>query len=617
MLQIRLIVVLLALSPHLILHAQSENGETAPTTLPVVVELTEPPCLLDENGKPPEGWDATRLARADGLYFSDQRFSVRGLIEKLRETKTKGVAINILVSPFVHFKRVIQVAHALRGAALNLKPITWATTRKPAKKFPLIFAAPLTNMSFRVVDGKLVLDSGIDLKLGKDITATLKKLAEERDEKQKFRVSLSWSSSEDGTFEELVWQLEDADLKGISSKKKYVLLEEALTTKLDKIGGATLAFAPDHRTLCGHVMKAYEVAQKTGAEPTVITNAMTSGNPFFSRRSSNPRWVPQSIERSLSALAALQGDHGGWVTRLDGDISNLGATSLALLSFLGEFHTPEEGKYKETMVSGVRYLLSKQQPNGSMIHEVSGFSLDHVLATLALIELWGQTDDDEHSEAALKALKFLLRCRNKQGAWGKSGAQEKSDLVVTAWVCLVLQSADDCGLDLPEDTKTRVNAWLDSIMNSKTGHVPLGSGASRVTTVKGAADEFIGRHGSSLTSLGLVVKSFCDKNAADDPRVAAGMIKVASAFPGMDPALGLPDLDYLHFGARVINQFDAPYWQGWQVSLNRAVGAYFNRPINGGGKSRNVLEQIDPVELSILSLCLELSYRYALSHKDD
>ncbi len=615
MVRVRLIFVLLVFCSHVGLRAQVSDPEV---NSPLVIELTEPPCVMEADGSPPEGWDAKRIARADGLYFSGQRLTVRGLIEKLRQSKSKGAKFTILVSPFVPFKRVIQVSHALMGASLNLEPTTWATTRKPTKRFPIIFVASQTNMKFSLVDGKLVLEGGADVELGKELMASLKKFIEKQEEEQKTWVNLAWKSPAKGTFEELLWRLNETDLTEKSGKKKYVLLEEALVAKIDKDGVATLAFAPDLKVLCGHVMKAYEVAQKSGAQPTVITNATPSMGRAFSRVSVDPRWVPRSIERTLAALAATQGDHGSWTTKLDGDISNLGATSLALLSFLGEFHTPEEGKYKETVAAGVRYLLSKQQTNGSLIHDVSGFSLDHVLGTFALIELWGQTDDDEHSEAASKALKFLLRCRNKEGVWGRSGAQSKSDLVVTAWVCLVLQSADDCDLDLPEDIKTRANSWVDSITDKKTGHIPLVSEAKRLTTVKGVANDFIGRHDSSLTSLGLVVKNFCGKTMADDPRVSAAVNEVARAFPVIDPALGPPDLDYLHFGARVINQFGGPYWRAWRGSLNSAVDAYFTGPRgNEPRRGRSILEKIDPVELSILSLCLELSYRYALAYKDD
>ncbi len=615
MVRVRLILVLLVFCSHVGLRAQVSDPEV---NSPLVIELTEPPCVLEADGSLPEGWDTKRIARADGLYFSGQRMTVRGLIEKLRQSKTKGAEFTILVSPFVPFKRVIQVSHALMGASLELEPTTWATTRKPTKRFPIIFAASQANLKLRLVDGKLVFEGGADLDLGEELMASLKKFVEKQEKEQKTWVSLTWKSSDEGPFEQLLWRLNEADLTEKSSKKKYVLLEETLVAKMDKDGAATLAFAPDLNVFCGHVMKAYEVAEKAGALPTVITNATPSMGRVFSRVSVGPRWVPRSIERTLAVLASTQGDHGSWTTKLDGDISNLGATSLALLSFLGEFHTPEEGKYKEAVAAGVRYLLSKQQRNGSLAQDVSGFSLDHVLGTFALIELGGQTDDDEHNEAASKALKFLLRCRNKEGVWGRSGPQSKSDLVVTAWVCLVLQSADDCDLDLPEDIKTRANSWVDSIMDEKTGHIPLVSEGKRLTTVKGVANEFIGRHDSSLTSLGLVVKNFCGKTMADDSRVTAAVNEVARALPGIDPALGPPDLDYLHFGARAINQFGGSYWQAWRGNLNSAVDAYFTGSRGEEpGAGRSVIGKIDPVELSILSLSLELSYRYALSHKDD
>jgi hypothetical protein len=594
--------------------AQEKTPEAKAESAPSI-ELTEPRVEPNADGTFADGWNATRLARADGLIYSDQRMTVREFIEAVGADTLNGHPLTIVVSPAIRFKRLQGVAQAVTNAKLGVAEIRWSTADQSQLTFPLVFASnPFNNI--RIENGQVLIGSGVLGEVGEDFVELLADLTKRREEQAKTRVALGLTLVNKKKSTQMDWRLSN---KKIDRKDALVQMKAALVAKKKNEGKATLAFAPDHLIRCGDIQAVFAAAKQAGAEATEITNGSdtASFSKAFGWNTRDPSWLPRAIDNALKALFRSQSPRGGWQTTRNGDIGNIGATSLALLAFLGEFHTPEEGKYKDAVASGLQFLLSKQKQDGSLVGEISGFSFDHVLGTYALIETYGQTGDDAHAEAARSAFRFLMRCRGKQGAWGKSGPSDTPDLVVTAWAATALKSADDCGLDVPEEAWTKLGKWVESLTDAKTAKIKSRQGDKRITTLVGVADEFFGRHHESLRSLALLIRARCDQDIESNKALALGVTGLQTAPPDSESVFGLPDLDYLYFGAMVMNAFGNPAWQPWRHGLNSCVESHFKKV--GGNETREVRRMMnaDATELSLLSLCLQLSYRYAQTHEDD
>ncbi len=88
---------------------------------------------------------------------------------------------------------------------------------------------------------------------------------------------------------------------------------------------------------------------------------------------------------------------------------DIGVTALATLAFLGDGTTPLAGPDRETVARAVRWLSSQQGENGLLGTGVAhDYIYDHAIATWALCEAFGLTQDDTLRPPAQRAVDYLL-----------------------------------------------------------------------------------------------------------------------------------------------------------------------------------------------------------------
>jgi hypothetical protein len=92
----------------------------------------------------------------------------------------------------------------------------------------------------------------------------------------------------------------------------------------------------------------------------------------------------------------------------------------------------------------------------------------HGLCTVALSEVWGQTEkDDEVREVLKAAVKVILNAQNTAGGWRYNPVPAGDDLSVTAMQVVALASARQAGIFVPDDTINRGVRYL-SLCSSPT-----------------------------------------------------------------------------------------------------------------------------------------------------
>ena len=126
----------------------------------------------------------------------------------------------------------------------------------------------------------------------------------------------------------------------------------------------------------------------------------------------------EAIERGLAYLASTQNEDGSWSLTEHGEEvllnSHAAATGLSLLAFQGAGYTHLKHQYADTVSRGLSYLISRQRSNGDLYireNEMSDRNValySHGIASLALCEAFGMTQDPELREPAQQAIGYIV-----------------------------------------------------------------------------------------------------------------------------------------------------------------------------------------------------------------
>jgi len=203
----------------------------------------------------------------------------------------------------------------------------------------------------------------------------------------------------------------------------------------------------------------------------------------------------QAIDKGLQFLIANQRDDGSWAAGENGEHATA-ITSLALMAFMARAEFPGAGPNGAALTRAKDWLLNqaKEAPDGYL----GSTMYEHGMATLALTELWGMTDDRDDHEAFQSAIeaavKVILRSQTSIGGWRYQATPDGGeDTSATATVFVALASARQAGIPVPNETIAKLISYLQIAENPNSGgfvYVPAGaraaSGVSIGSTAGGA-----------------------------------------------------------------------------------------------------------------------------------
>jgi hypothetical protein len=197
------------------------------------------------------------------------------------------------------------------------------------------------------------------------------------------------------------------------------------------------------------------------------------GKPADSSTDAGLRWLKKhqspsgawsATKYNLNCVDGLKCEPG---TDQSGD-EDVAMTGYSVLSFLGmgyDHKTPS--KYRNVVKAGVSYLLSVQKPDGLMGER----NYEHAVATMALIEAYGMSNDTDLREPAQKAVDVIIARQSieKQDdpysglLWDYSKANiSRADLSVDGWMIMSLKSAAGAGLNV-KNSITGVKSALERV----------------------------------------------------------------------------------------------------------------------------------------------------------
>jgi hypothetical protein len=301
------------------------------------------------------------------------------------------------------------------------------------------------------------------------------------------------------------------------------------------------------------------INEATGTNKTILARDPRVRKQIVSREGGTSA-TEAAVARGLAWLAKHQSPNGNWSLHKFHDspgctcenpgsvISDMGATSLALLPFLGAGQTHIDGKYKDHVREGLDYLLDNQIPDGDLSFGARGNTrmYTHGQATIVLCEALMMTGDRRLRNPAQDAVNFIVKSQHSAGGWRYQPGQP-GDTSVVGWQVMALQSAHAAGLIVPSQTLNKANQYLDQAQspNSLYGYMPGGS----FTYV--------------MTAEALLCRFYLGYNQKS-PGVEYGInYLMKNHLPAKPPF----NMYYMYYGTQLMHHYGGQPWKTWNTQM--------------------------------------------------
>jgi hypothetical protein len=273
-----------------------------------------------------------------------------------------------------------------------------------------------------------------------------------------------------------------------------------------------------------------------------------------------------AVERGLDWLAAHQNANGSWslqnfhanckhppCTDAGTVVSDPAATGMALLPFLGAGNTHQAGKHQKTVARALKWLTEQQQPDGTWSAPQDARPMyGHGMASIALCEAYGMTQDPKLRSPAQKALDYIVKSQHAPSGGWRYRPNMPADTSVVGWQVMALKSGEMAGLTVPPQTFEGVKRWLASVEANRPAGGQFGYQAPTPTP--------------AMTAQGLLCLQYLGARR-DDPRMRAGTDYLLQHLP---QAQG--DTSYYWYHAtQVMYHMQGKPWKAWNDKLRDLV----------------------------------------------
>jgi len=279
---------------------------------------------------------------------------------------------------------------------------------------------------------------------------------------------------------------------------------------------------------------------------------------------------------------------------LEGDS---GLTGLAVLAFLGAGYTHEEGQYADQVDHALRWLIRQQAEDGFLGGGATHYArmYCHGMASIALGEAYGMTQDPTLREPLQKAIDYIIERQNpRDGGWrytvGKLG-----DVSMFGWQLMALKSAETAGLEFPNENRRLTINFLVSHSRGPDKGLAAYRRNEKVTP--------------AMTAEALFCKQVLGIKRDNRQSVAA-----VDYLMDHLPKQSEQNLYYWYYGTLAMFQYGGPEWDQWNERVREtlvetqrkdghAEGSWDPRPPWGdyGGRIYSTV---------LSTLCLEVYYRF-------
>ncbi len=307
-----------------------------------------------------------------------------------------------------------------------------------------------------------------------------------------------------------------------------------------------------------------------------------------------------------------------------------GLTSLSLLAFLGagyshlskdEYPDPvvpgKTLKFGEVVKSGLKWLMSKQDPEGCVGGRGTKYMYNHTIAALALSEAYGMSATQLFKGPAQQAIDFIIAAQNPDRAWRYTKQSGDNDSSVTGWAIMALKSAELSELNVPaREAYEKTRKWFDEVTDPTIYYrVGYNGKSSGKVFVPGKNENFV--HHESMTAVAVMCRIFMSKDKKDP--ALGGVNLLVKDLP--EWKTDLIDFYYWYYTSLALFQYDGPdgtYWKKWNEPMKNTIvpnqktqkdgcanGSWTSEEDRWGFEGGRVYA------VAINALTLEVYYRYA------
>jgi hypothetical protein len=229
-------------------------------------------------------------------------------------------------------------------------------------------------------------------------------------------------------------------------------------------------------------------------------------------------------------------------------------TAFGLLPFLaaGITHRPNKEKgtvkdYSKQVEMGLNWLMAKQDKKDG---NLGGGMYSHGLASIALCEAYGLTNDAKLRESAQKAINYIVYAQDdKSGGW-RYAPKQGGDTSVVGWQLMALKSAQMAGLTVPPTTLKNAERWLDGNMsNDKGDYGYIGNPGTNKDSPA-----------SAMTAVGLLCRQYLGWSPRNE-----GLLNGVSRIKKNPP--GVKNVYYYYYATQVMHHMGGEYWEFWNPKM--------------------------------------------------
>ena len=313
------------------------------------------------------------------------------------------------------------------------------------------------------------------------------------------------------------------------------------------VAGNLASRAPDRKR---------ELLGESGGEPDKSEQAVASALQWLKRvQQSDGHWQLHARNGRADTDPGYP-DGGATVAKTDA-----GATALALLCFLGAGHTHKDGAYRKEVGAALEWLRKKQQPDGLIYdREFDGPApfYAHAQATIVLAETLAMTGDEALRPSVEKALAYIADAQNPlTGGWKYRPRQPQSDLSVTGWQLMALQTGRMGGWEPPPAVLDGAAAFL-----------------TRVEEQDGARykydEEPRSKPSPAMTAEGLLCRQYLGW-PPDHPSLLAGAEYLTGDELAPRWESGARNVYHWYYASQMLHNLQGEAWQKWQGRVAAVV----------------------------------------------
>ena len=163
------------------------------------------------------------------------------------------------------------------------------------------------------------------------------------------------------------------------------------------------------------------------------------------------------IHGALRYLASKQQPNGSWSASEERNKYTIAMTGYVLMAFQAAGHLPGEGEFGEHVTRGMNYLLDLISPEGLYGSGRDGqYMYSHGIATIALAELYGQTRSPFIRNKLQRVVRLIVSAQadaeGHHGGWRYRPVAKDADISVTVLQLVAIRAAKNSGLDVPQKT---------------------------------------------------------------------------------------------------------------------------------------------------------------------